>query len=185
MCFAFSKKLTDCAGHFGYIQLQLPVFHAGYFRHTLTILQCCCKQCSRILLGPEDRASFLKKIKTPRIDALTKAAIFKRIVELCKRASTCPYCGYANGKMIHNNIMRIFYFIYILLGVVKKMTGGFFKIVHEKYRAKNADEQLDMQIRQMSEIVKLYPELKSNIQRPVVSIIHISSYFDANDGWMV
>jgi len=63
------------------------------------------------------------------------------------------------------------------------MTGGFFKIVHEKYRAKNADEQLDMQIRQMSEIVKLYPELKSNIQRPVVSIIHISSYFDANDGW--
>ena len=25
--FLYSKKLTDCAGHFGYIQLQLPVFH--------------------------------------------------------------------------------------------------------------------------------------------------------------
>ena len=48
------------------------------------------------------------------------------------------------------------------------MTGGFFKIVHEKYRAKNSDEQLEMQVRQMQEIVKLYPELKSNIQRSVV-----------------
>lgn len=57
-----------------------------------------------------------------------------------------------------------------MIGVVKKMSGGFFKIVHEKYRAKNADEQLDMQIRQMSEIVKLYPELKPNIQRSVVRI---------------
>ena len=35
----FRKRLTDCAGHFGYIQLELPVFHAGYFKHTLTILQ--------------------------------------------------------------------------------------------------------------------------------------------------
>ncbi len=53
------------------------------------------------------------------------------------------------------------------------MSGGFFKIVHEKYRAKNADEQLDMQIRQMSEIVKMYPELKPNIQRAVVSFIPV------------
>ena len=91
------KKLSDCAGHFGYIQLELPVFHAGYFRHTLTILQCICKSCSRVLLGPEDRASFLKKVKSPSLDALLRAAIFKRVTELCKRSSTCPYCGFANG----------------------------------------------------------------------------------------
>jgi hypothetical protein len=63
-----------------------------------------------------------------------------------------------------------------MIGVVKKMSGGFFKIVHEKYRAKNGDEQLDMQIRQMSEIVKLYPELKPNIQRSVVRIFFIDLF---------
>jgi DNA-directed RNA polymerase III subunit RPC1 len=110
------------------------------------------------MLGPEDRASFLKKMKGPSLDALIRAAIFKRITEICKRTSTCPYCGYANG-------------------VVKKMSGGFFKIVHEKYRAKNSDDQLDMQIRQMSEIIRLYPDLKPNIQRSVVSFCRSIAIF--------
>lgn len=92
------KKLTDCAGHFGFIQLELPVFHAGYFRHTLTILQCVCKQCSRVLLHHDERQTFLKKLRGPKLDALVRAATFKRIVDICKRTSGCPHCGYANGK---------------------------------------------------------------------------------------
>lgn len=35
----FSKLLVDCAGHYGHIKLELPVFHIGYFKHTLTMLQ--------------------------------------------------------------------------------------------------------------------------------------------------
>lgn len=71
-----------------------------------------------------------------------------------------------NSSLRLNSSSSSFFFF---LGVVKKMTGGFFKIVHEKYRAKNADDQIDAQVRQMQEIVRLYPELKSNIQRSVVS----------------
>ena len=93
----FSKKLADCAGHFGYIQLELPLFHAGYFRHTLTILQCICKRCSRILLPPVERQEFLKKMRNPKIDALVRSSIFKKIVDTCKHGSMCPYCRYPNG----------------------------------------------------------------------------------------
>lgn len=96
----YSKRLSDCAGHFGYIQLELPVFHAGYFRHTLIILQCICKRCSRILLASEEKSNFLKKMKVTTMDALTKGSIFKRIVDLCKRVSTCPYCDYSNGNSL-------------------------------------------------------------------------------------
>ena len=39
-------------------------------------------------------------------------------------------CGYANG-------------------VVKKVGGGFLKIVHEKYRAKHAEDQEELHQRQM------------------------------------
>ena len=89
--------MADCAGHFGYIQLELPVFHVGYMKHTLNILQCICKQCARILLPPNERANLLRRFKNPRSDALSKSATFKKIVDLCKRNLMCGHCGYANG----------------------------------------------------------------------------------------
>jgi DNA-directed RNA polymerase III subunit RPC1 len=95
-----SKKLTDCAGHFGFIKLELPVFHVGYFRHTVILLQCICKNCARVLISNEDRISFLKKLRGPKIDALLRGGIFKKIVEMCKRTSRCPHCFYANGIIL-------------------------------------------------------------------------------------
>jgi DNA-directed RNA polymerase beta' subunit len=78
-CKTCHKKLTDCAGHFGYIQLELPVFHAGYFKHTLTLLQCICKKCSRVLVSPQLRQQLLKRIATGNVDALARAALFKKV----------------------------------------------------------------------------------------------------------
>jgi DNA-directed RNA polymerase III subunit RPC1 len=42
-CTTCSKKLADCVGHFGYIRLELPVFHVGYFKAILQTLQTICK----------------------------------------------------------------------------------------------------------------------------------------------
>jgi DNA-directed RNA polymerase III subunit RPC1 len=30
--------MTDCPGHFGFLKLALPVFHVGFFKHTVSIL---------------------------------------------------------------------------------------------------------------------------------------------------
>lgn len=49
----------DCAGHFGFIKLELPCFHIGYFKHTLTILQCICKTCATVLLDQKTKVSRL------------------------------------------------------------------------------------------------------------------------------
>jgi DNA-directed RNA polymerase III subunit RPC1 len=68
-------------------------------------MQCICKQCARVLLSPDERAFYIKKMKDPRIDALIRSAIFKKVVDLCKRASRCPYCSYANGAL-SNEIMH-------------------------------------------------------------------------------
>ena len=124
-CQTCNKKLAECVGHFGFIKLRLPVFHTGYFKHTITLLQCICKTCSRIMLSEADRDKYLRIItKSNRnedeVNALTRAMHFKRIIDLCKRARRCPHCETSNG-------------------VVKKITGGVFKIVHEKYRAKAPD----------------------------------------------
>ena len=42
-CATCGKGLAECVGHFGAIDLELPVFHCGYFTNILNILQCICK----------------------------------------------------------------------------------------------------------------------------------------------
>ncbi len=36
-CQTCGKGLSDCPGHFGYINLELPVFHVGYFRAIIQV----------------------------------------------------------------------------------------------------------------------------------------------------
>ena len=57
VCETCKLGLTECSGHFGYINLGLPVFHIGYFKHTISVLQCICKNCSRVLLKDDPSAN--------------------------------------------------------------------------------------------------------------------------------
>ena len=56
------------------------MFHVGYFKHVLTILQCVCKECSRALVHPQERTTLLRRMRDPRADALRKQALYKRVV---------------------------------------------------------------------------------------------------------
>jgi DNA-directed RNA polymerase III subunit RPC1 len=124
-CATCKRKLVDCAGHFGYIRLALPVFHIGYIRHTLHILQCICKTCSRVMIAESERPAILKKMRHPRTDVLAKGACFKKTNDRCKKAKQCPYCHAING-------------------VVKKITGApTLKIVHERYKGRHAQDELE------------------------------------------
>ena len=48
-CSTCHGNLASCHGHFGHIRLALPVFHVGYFRAVILVLQCICKLCSAVL----------------------------------------------------------------------------------------------------------------------------------------
>jgi DNA-directed RNA polymerase III subunit RPC1 len=142
-CQTCGKNLANCSGHFGYIQLELPVFHAGFFKHTLTILQCICKRCSRVMVSSAERAELMKKLRGGQRNALYKAQQFKKVVDSCKSTFRCPNCGYNNG-------------------VVKKVGGAFFKIVHEKWRSKNISAEVsDLHEKGMDPIRTAHPELKA------------------------
>ena len=124
-CSTCKRKLVDCAGHFGYIRLALPVFHIGYLRHTLHLLQCICKTCSRVLLPESDRQTFLARMRHPRSDILAKSTTMKKVVDKCKKQRECPNCGASNGT-------------------VKKITGApTLKIVHEMYKGKHNEDALE------------------------------------------
>jgi len=133
VCETCREKLTDCAGHFGFIDLALPVFHIGYFKHTLSLLQCICKSCSRVLLpldtGPVTYNKMLAKFRArgpdgaPVADVLARQKLFKKVVEACKKCHTCHRCGARNGA-------------------VKKVPGlPTLKVVHEVYSAKGGEAE--------------------------------------------
>jgi DNA-directed RNA polymerase III subunit RPC1 len=127
-------------GHFGYIKLELPVFHIGYFKAIIEILQSICKECSRVLLGPEERENFLKRIQDPRADALRLMGLRKKILMLCKKVVKCPYCQGVNGT-------------------VRKITSSTLKLVHEKYRAKSAHDLRNVFVAQFAEAQACNPEI--------------------------
>nr|ALK02051.1 RNA polymerase III largest subunit [Starmerella magnoliae] len=123
-CETCGGRLATCQGHFGRIKLALPVFHVGYFKHTITVLQCICKDCGALLLENEAKKQFRKELRQP-LDNLRRMQILKRVNEQCKKMRRCPRCDALNG-------------------VVKK--AGPLKIVHDKFRwigKKTPDEKLE------------------------------------------
>jgi len=118
-CETCHRKLADCVGHFGHVHLVLPVFHIGYVKECIRVLQAICKECARVLLTPDQRELYLKRIRQPNLDRRRKANVAKVILSECKKKRRCPYCGAHNG-------------------VVKKLTGAF-RIVHELRHKDAAD----------------------------------------------
>ena len=121
VCGTCNKGLNECVGHFGYIDLELPVFHVGYFKATITILQTICKSCSRVLLPADKRKNFQARLRNPKIPYLVKKSLRKQIQEACKKVGRCPHCGEINGT-------------------VKKC--GMLKISHEKFRNQKKDSKV-------------------------------------------
>ena len=124
ICGTCGSRMQDCPGHFGHIKLVLPVFHIGYLKSMIAMLQSICKVCSRVLVPPAERPRILRQMAHPLVasDHIRKAAALKRVVERCKKVRECPYCQAVNG-------------------IVKKV--GSMRIVHEKYKDKDKSERAD------------------------------------------
>lgn len=118
-CSTCHGNLASCHGHFGHIRLVLPVFHVGYFKAIIQVLQCICKQCGAILLDEQTRRLFLEELRRPNIDNLRRMRILRRVLDQCKKQRRCLKCRHVNG-------------------VVKKAASGVgaaaLKIVHDTFR---------------------------------------------------
>lgn len=89
----------ECSGHYGYIRLNLPIFHIGYFKKVVNILQAVCKYCSRLLLD-EAQLEFYRKGAIGKKIYLTRAiSKFKSLLVDCKKTKACPHCGVLAGKV--------------------------------------------------------------------------------------
>ncbi|KMZ91389.1 DNA-directed RNA polymerase III largest subunit [Plasmodium vivax Mauritania I] len=97
LCETCHRNFMNCSGHFGYIELNYPLFHVGYYKYIIYILYCICKVCSHILLTNE-KLEFYTNLKRRTVeDKFFKRHIFKKILNSCKKVTKCYRCGYPQG----------------------------------------------------------------------------------------
>jgi DNA-directed RNA polymerase subunit A' len=103
-CKTCGGKVDDCPGHFGHIDLAMPVIHVGYVKDIMRMLQSTCSnpKCGRILLtaeqvrDQEDERDMMKRLgsDTTDLDNLTK-----RTGKEASLRTICPHCGTEQKKI--------------------------------------------------------------------------------------
>ncbi|KAJ1609260.1 DNA-directed RNA polymerase III C1 subunit [Cryptosporidium canis] len=99
MCSSCGGTLKTCGGHWGYIDLQQPVFHVGYFKYLYGVLCCICKSCGAFLLKGEEKRQHLARLKQSYAIAHSYRLQFRKLVERCKKVKTCPRCMSQQGQL--------------------------------------------------------------------------------------
>lgn len=93
-CPVDGKKLKECPGYFGYIELARPVIHIQYVKHILDLLRSTCGECGRILMEDEeieDTVNFLDHIEKEQGLNIKRKKI-KTIINKLKTVKKCPHC---------------------------------------------------------------------------------------------
>ncbi|KAF2170224.1 hypothetical protein M409DRAFT_64556 [Zasmidium cellare ATCC 36951] len=83
MCATCGENQQECPGHFGHIELAVPVFHVGFITKIKKILESVCHNCGK-LLEDENKPEFAMalKLRDPK-------RRFEAVTRLCKPKDVC------------------------------------------------------------------------------------------------
>ncbi|MBU1915134.1 MAG: DNA-directed RNA polymerase subunit A' [Candidatus Thermoplasmatota archaeon] len=101
-CKTCGKKVDECPGHFGHIDLAMPVIHVGYVKEIKKLLQSTCRSCGRLLLTGEQADEYRKqrdKMEELGADTLDQATVAKDTARDAAARTTCPHCGTVQLKI--------------------------------------------------------------------------------------
>ncbi len=105
-CRTCGNTAIRCPGHFGHIELAVPIIHIEFTKIIHDLLRVTCRNCGRILLPDET----VKKVRT-RTDrtrqllGLVPDDTYKVIFQEAK-TKQCPHCGAAQNKIVFEKPTR-------------------------------------------------------------------------------
>jgi DNA-directed RNA polymerase subunit A' len=101
VCRTCGRRVDECPGHFGHIELERPVVHVGYAKLIKDWLNATCQNCGRIKLTDEKREKYLNDLV--RMNAQGSEEDVERVVNHATKeasaASVCPHCGAEGAKV--------------------------------------------------------------------------------------
>jgi len=99
-CRTCGNTATRCPGHFGHIELAVPIIHVEFTKKIHDLLQAFCRNCGRILLS--EKAIERTKEQSERAKKLlgsVPGSLYQRFLEQAKANMECPYCGAKQYKI--------------------------------------------------------------------------------------
>lgn len=101
-CKTCGGRVDDCPGHFGHIDLAMPVIHVGYVKEIKKLLQATCKSCGRLLLTKKQLEEYAKQresIQEMGGDQLDVRLVSKEAARDAGKRQICPHCGTEQSKI--------------------------------------------------------------------------------------
>jgi DNA-directed RNA polymerase subunit A' len=98
-CKTCGNTAIRCPGHFGHIELAVPIIHIEFTKIIHNLLQATCRNCGRILL-PENRTKRIRETirKTQKLIGEVPSDFYKKIFKEAKKKD-CPYCTSQQAKI--------------------------------------------------------------------------------------
>ncbi len=100
-CKTCGRKVDECSGHFGHIELARPVIHVGFVKLIKGLLSSTCRVCGRCLLNQREREKVLEqyvKLKETGME-MEEKSIVQEVKRETRKIKTCPYCGAEQKKI--------------------------------------------------------------------------------------
>lgn len=93
-CRTCGNTATTCPGHFGHIELAVPVVHVGFAKIVHELLTVTCRDCGRILLPDEKIQEFKEQMEAYRESSgEIPKNFFEHVKREAKKNPDCPHCG--------------------------------------------------------------------------------------------
>ena len=98
-CKTCGNTAIRCPGHFGHIELAVPIIHIAFTKIIHNLLQATCRNCGRILL-PESRITEIRdKIKHVHdLMGIVPSDFYKKVLREARKKE-CPHCGAPQYKI--------------------------------------------------------------------------------------
>ncbi|MEM3699793.1 MAG: DNA-directed RNA polymerase subunit A' [Candidatus Bathyarchaeia archaeon] len=99
-CKTCGNTAIRCPGHFGHIELAVPIIHIEFTKLIYELLKSTCRNCGRILLPDETIKRARARIeKTRQLLGMVPDEVYKSITQEIK-TKQCPHCGAVQYKIV-------------------------------------------------------------------------------------
>ncbi|MDB4769420.1 hypothetical protein OAG24_00495 [bacterium] len=99
-CMTCQKSNNKCPGHYGHIELPVPMYNKtkSMITSVTKLLQCVCQNCSRPRILPD-------MIEIKGISGLARLPKLKAILKICEKVKVCPWDDCQAGLIFYDNLL--------------------------------------------------------------------------------
>jgi len=98
-CKTCGNTAARCPGHFGHIELAVPIIHVEFTKIIYDLLGATCRNCGRVLLSENRITKIRARIdRTRRLIGIAPDELYKKVLQEA-RNKECPHCGALQYKI--------------------------------------------------------------------------------------